>query len=50
MVLVAIVVCIVDTHSTGQLEISIIYPVRDLIQSVFAIHSTPQPQAKAASP
>ena len=49
VVLVAIVICIVDTHSTGQLAISIMYAVQDLTQSGFALFSTPQPQANAVS-
>ena len=49
IVLVTIVVCMTDTQNTGQLAILMIYPVQDLIQSEFTLHSTPQPQAKAES-
>ena len=46
MVLVAIIVCMVDTHNTGQLAISMIYPVLHLTQSGFTLYSTPLPQTK----
>ena len=49
MVLVAIIICIVDTRSTGQLAILMINPVQDLTQSGFALFLTPQPQANAGS-
>ena len=49
IVLVAIVICIHDTHSTGQLAISRIFLEQDLTLLGFALHSSPQPQAKAES-
>ena len=41
MVLVAIVICIFDTHKTGQLVILMIHPVQDLTQSGFALFLAP---------
>ena len=42
--LVAIIACIVDTQSqrTGQLAISMMYPVQDLMKQGLALHLAPQ--------
>ena len=47
--LVAIVICIHDTHSTEQLVTFVIYPGQYLTLSGFVLHSSPQPQAIVAS-